>query len=1539
MTQQSAVLIGEETLLVGCGERLLERGHDIRAVVSRAPRVRDWAEGKGLQLLDTPDALHGLAAHGGFDWLLSIANLAMLANDVLALPEKGAINFHDGPLPGYAGLNTPVWALLAGEARHGITWHVMEAGADRGDVLVTRDIVLDAGETAHSLNTKCYAAGLEAFADLLEQMERGTLQRHPQDFAQRRYFAAHQRPAAAGYLDLSRTAEEVARKVRALDFAGYANPLCLPALFTGRDTVLVRKAETVDGGRPVGAQPGEVLEVSADSLRIATAAGAVELSDVVDQSGRSTDPRGLLAAGDVLAVIDDDTARHLRDEAERLARHEPFWRARLAQAAPIDVPLAAPVAAQAEWTSRQVDLPEGCDRASAITVLAAWAAQGAHRDGGDIALAPDERAAPADGAPRLAAPWVPLGIDVSGDATFADAVSGVAGQLAEAEAHLGFAADLLLRDPALAGMKMPEMVVSDGPQADMAGVCIHAVLEAGACTLHFDRARLDAAAVELLTRRLAAMLDRIAAAPQDALAMTALMALPEAERQTLLEGWNATAAEYDPALTIHRAFEAQAAKTPEATALVHENRELSYADLNARANAVAAALRRAGVGRGVNVGLCLQRSPELVIGALAILKAGGAYVPLDPDHPADRLAHILTDSGARVVLAHGATTDLLPDTGARIIRLEDTGTDEAGDFDGGSGPDDIAYLIYTSGSTGRPKGVMVTHRNVANFFRGMDAHIDRPEGAVWMAVTSIGFDISVLELFYTLANGFKVVIGGDEIRAAVSKGPIAASGRPMDFSIYFWGNDDGPGRQKYQLLLDAARYADENGFAAIWTPERHFHAFGGPYPNPAVSGAAVAAVTGNIGVRAGSIVAPLHHPARIAEDWAVIDNLTGGRAGLGLASGWHPHDFVLRPENSPPDNKRALFDAMDKLRRLWRGEAVEFPDRDGKMIPVRTLPRPVSEAPECWVTIAGNPDTWREAGEHGAHVLTHLLGQSIDEVAEKIKLYHAALRGAGHDPADFKVTLMLHSFIADDRETAREVAHGPMKSYMASAAGLIKKFAWVFPAFKRPKGVNSPFEMDLDTLEASEVDAILEFAFERYFEDSGLFGTIEDGVARAEQLKRIGVTEIACLVDYGIKPPLIMEGIARLKQVMDAANAPASLADDDFSLAAQIIRHGVTHLQCTPSMARLLTLDDTARAALRGLRQMLIGGEALPAPLVEDLRGATPAEIVNMYGPTETTVWSTAQRVAGKPRGPVAGIGRPIANTQVYVLDEQGNPVPTGAQGELCIGGDGVTRGYWQRDDLTAERFVTAPFDPAAGRIYRTGDVARWTADGTLEFLGRADHQIKIRGHRIEPGEIETCLRQVAAVTEAVVVSRDAGGGDIRLAGYFTAQGPVDEQALRRHLRAALPEAMIPADLMQIDAVPLTPNGKIDRNALPEPVRNKPASAETAPDPSGTERRVAEVWSKVLGCRDIRGDDNFFDLGGHSLLAVQAQRELRTIFGEQSLSITDVFRFPVLRDLARHLDGAAGATPDAPQAEGGQSRASTMSKRRAMRAVRERQGS
>jgi hypothetical protein len=365
----------------------------------------------------------------------------------------------------------------------------------------------------------------------------------------------------------------------------------------------------------------------------------------------------------------------------------------------------------------------------------------------------------------------------------------------------------------------------------------------------------------------------------------------------------------------------------------------------------------------------------------------------------------------------------------------------------------------------------------------------------------------------------------------------------------------------------------------------------------------------------------------------------------------------------------------------------------------------------------------------------------------------------------------------------------------------------------------------------------------------------------------------------------------------------------------------------------MLAADPADRAALATLGHLLLGGEALPAALAEELRALVPGRITNMYGPTETTIWSLTHELAELPVGAVP-IGRPIAGTTFAVVDSHLQPVPPGTAGELVIGGAGVTRGYHERPELTAERF---PSVAGLGRAYRTGDLARVSPDAVVDFLGRTDFQVKLRGHRIELGEIETVLGRHEAVGQAVVVAR-GDGVDTQLIAYVTAANGnrPDEAALRAHVGGVLPDIMVPARALVLDAFPLTPNGKVDRKALPEPAAtsNGRTSAARVELEDDTERVVASVWAEVLD-RPVARDDNFFEIGGHSLAAVKVFRRLSEASGAP-LALTDVFRFPTVRSFAGHVDrltagssGVAGgdAAPPASGADRGARRRQMLARR------------
>ncbi|MGG4112793.1 non-ribosomal peptide synthetase DhbF [Bacillus subtilis] len=361
------------------------------------------------------------------------------------------------------------------------------------------------------------------------------------------------------------------------------------------------------------------------------------------------------------------------------------------------------------------------------------------------------------------------------------------------------------------------------------------------------------------------------------------------------------------------------------------------------------------------------------------------------------------------------------------------------------------------------------------------------------------------------------------------------------------------------------------------------------------------------------------------------------------------------------------------------------------------------------------------------------------------------------------------------------------------------------------------------------------------------------------------------------------------------------------ALAQMIENFDINIMQATPTLWHALVTSEPEK--LRGLR-VLVGGEALPSGLLQALQDLH-CSVTNLYGPTETTIWSAAAFLEEGLKG-VPPIGKPIWNTQVYVLDNGLQPVPPGVVGELYIAGTGLARGYFHRPDLTAERFVADPYGPPGTRMYRTGDQARWRADGSLDYIGRADHQIKIRGFRIELGEIDAVLANHPHIEQAAVVVREDQPGDKRLAAYVVADGAIDTAELRRYMGASLPDYMVPSAFVEMDELPLTPNGKLDRKALPAPDFSTSVSDRAPRTPQ--EEILCDLFAEVLGLARVGIDDSFFELGGHSLLAARLMSRIREVMGAE-LGIAKLFDEPTVAGLAAHLDLAQSARPALQRAE------------------------
>jgi thioesterase domain-containing protein/acyl carrier protein len=355
------------------------------------------------------------------------------------------------------------------------------------------------------------------------------------------------------------------------------------------------------------------------------------------------------------------------------------------------------------------------------------------------------------------------------------------------------------------------------------------------------------------------------------------------------------------------------------------------------------------------------------------------------------------------------------------------------------------------------------------------------------------------------------------------------------------------------------------------------------------------------------------------------------------------------------------------------------------------------------------------------------------------------------------------------------------------------------------------------------------------------------------------------------------------------------VSSDGRQLLSKLVGSGATVMQAIPATWRMLL-----EAGWQGNPRLkaLIGGEPVSRKLANQLLQKT-GSLWNMYGPTETTIWSTTSKL--EPGQAAVAIGQPIANTQIFILDKKLQPVPVGVAGELLIGGEGLARGYLKRPELTTEKFIANPFsqEPEA-RLYKTGDLVRYLPNGDIEFLGRIDHQIKVRGFRIELGEIEAVLRQHRSVNETVVVVREDAPGDQRLVAYFvSAQQPAPTAGeLRDLLKQKLPDYMVPSAFVMLSAMPLTPNGKVNRRALPAPDQAGLASEEKFTAPIDVlESQLVKMWESVLGVRPIDISHNFFELGGHSMLAVRLMQRVEQTFGKK-LPLATLFQAPSVAQLA-----------------------------------------
>jgi amino acid adenylation domain-containing protein len=773
-----AVFVGSSTLLLRCADRWRETGHAIEAVFSDDATVSRWTRDSGVTRFARDEDLASWLSGRRFDFLFSIVNYSILRPSEIALASRGAINFHDGPLPRYAGLHATSWALLNGETSHGITWHLMDEGVDTGHVLEQVDVEIRAEDTAFSLNVRCYEAAFQGFTALADRLADPLWREgaRPQDRGARTVYGKFDKPFAGGFLRWSDGARRVESTVRALDFGPAPNTLGVARLWTGKGHLWVGKC-SVESSLPIvsgSSSPGAVLHASAADITIASATTPVRLSQMRTPSGDEIlNVAAHFAAlgysvGDELPILSEDEALALQQRQQEAARHESRWREVLAGAEPLTVTSRARTSAappDALWFAGRSGFGMTPGRFAALSFIV-YLGRLTNRRVLTLGLSVAPDALERFG---LLASRVPITFSFDPRSTWAETLRSLDAAIDAARARGSFTVDWVLHDAAMrsqASTPMPVFIAAG--DEEVASDELAFAIEDDGLRVRFHPDSLAAHWVSAL-RGFASFIDAV----DSATAVSVTPFVSQADLKSQFEIWNATTTPYPTDRCLHRLFEEQAIRTPEATALIHDQQTICYRELDERATAVARILRSHGLDPEARVGICLPRSIDMVVAILAVLKAGAAYVPLDPSYPEARNHFIAADAKVTLLLGgsdRGAWNRAIPWLDVGRLDLVKTGAPEPVVVS----PSQLAYLIYTSGSTGRPKGVAIEHRNAVAMVAWALHEFSSRELERVLASTSICFDMSVFEIFAPLSCGGSVVIVRDFISWAERGSPAVS---------------------------------------------------------------------------------------------------------------------------------------------------------------------------------------------------------------------------------------------------------------------------------------------------------------------------------------------------------------------------------------------------------------------------------------------------------------------------------------------------------------------------------------------------------------------------------------------------------------------------------------------------------------------------------------------------------------------------------------------------------------------------------------------
>ncbi len=780
----NCVVIGDGTLPIRCSEILVEGGHNLCGVVSTDDKVKKWAKSQNLQVHKSVAELVA-ARLDPIDYVFSIVNEQILRDDILSLPRRGTINYHDGPLPKYAGTHATSWAILNHERQHAITWHFVTDVVDAGDILKQEQIEITANETAHSLNTKCYEAATRGFSELVVELSTDSCKLTKQNLTERTFFPRFKRPANGGVISWNSSAKDISALIRALNFGPHPNPLGAAKLAIENTYFIVSEVESSD--LEAESSAGTINEIGSDFIRVSTSDREIVLRRLLQLDGQPLTVPELAARFDLQIGYrfhdqEKKQCERIETRIKETCRSERYWVDRLSDLRPAATPLAesANSSAAAKYEMVSFSLPDEftdfVERSASsqslgqhvIAAFGGFLSRLTDNEYFDIGLhdaSVHDRFAELD---QLFVEWVPLRLNVDWQENFFRQLESTAAEIETVRTHKTFSSDITARypqiSPTIDGPKLTSfpthVFIGDAeskpvePTGDLTMILGE---DESNCRLYFDVNKFGENGPDKFVGYFTTFLKGIATEPDRSLSHVPL--LSTAERNLLLVDLNNERLSVPEDMCIHHLFEAQVERTPDKVALIAGDQRITYRELERRSERVASRLRNLGVGPDVLVAICVARSVEMIAGILGILKAGGAYVPLDPAYPRARLDQILNDSGAAVLVTESSAADKLDTHGVSIVYLDaDTEPTEKSSEGSKAKPNNLAYVIYTSGSTGIPKGVAIEHRSTVTFLTWATSvfSVEKLKGTV--ASTSICFDLSVFEIFAPLSCGGTVIL-------------------------------------------------------------------------------------------------------------------------------------------------------------------------------------------------------------------------------------------------------------------------------------------------------------------------------------------------------------------------------------------------------------------------------------------------------------------------------------------------------------------------------------------------------------------------------------------------------------------------------------------------------------------------------------------------------------------------------------------------------------------------------------------------------------